>query len=239
MSPLSRLWNRLSRLVSSETGWSYIELAIVVGIVGVLGSIAVVKISNDRESDVASAVGQMFVGDLALAQNLAMSTNKGVVFTFTPGTDECDENDEEGGEEGAGCGDPSHSHDCRGQGNGHNEDVRGEGMNGRGRGHGYGYGHAHHGCGQGCGGGSAGGYSIQYADGTEIPYPLAASVTNINSPVTINPAAMSFRFDSAGRLIVSDYIWADGQSSLRLVTINNKVGIQVTRETGKATLVKL
>ncbi len=240
------LCRRLIRWSSAESGWSYMELVVVVGIVAVIGTVAGMKMANDRESDVASAVGQMFVGDLALAQNLAMSTNKGVVFTFTPGTDVCDEDseaddddDRDDDDEGEGCGNRRHGHSCRGHGEGHNEDVRGEGMNGRGRGHGHGYGHAHNGCGDGCGGGAAGGYSLQFADGTEIPYPLAASVTNINSSVTIAPAATIFRFDSAGRLIVTGYDWSSGQTSLTLVTINNKVGIKVARETGAASLIKL
>ncbi len=227
---------RLGQVFLADSGYSYMELVVVVVAVGILGTVAGVKMLNDRETDVASAIGQMFVGDLAMAQNLAMSTNKGVIFNFTAGTDECDE--DVGGADG-GCGEEGHDPECRGSGNGHNEDVRGEGMNGRGRGHGYGYGHAHHGCGNGCGGGLNGGYSLQFSDGTEIPYPLAASITNINSPVTIVPAAMSFRFDSAGRLIVTDYTWAAGQTSLTLVTINNIIGIQVTRETGVASVIKL
>jgi hypothetical protein len=80
---------------------------------------------------------------------------------------------------------------------------------------------------------------MTFADGSLLPYPAAASMTTVDAPVTVSAAITNFRFDSVGRFIVPGYQWAQGQTSLILMRINNKVGIQVTRETGKATIVNL
>lgn len=296
----------------NDAGWTSLELMISIGVVGVIGSIATVKMINNSEGNVSNAVAQIFLGDLAFAQNLAMSTNKGVVMTFSSGCDDGendrhhgrghghdwrDRQDEDnhgharGHEQGHGQGnddrdreedDDDHDHgngnddDDHGNGNGNNGNGNGHGNNGNGngnrgnghgqgqdddddhdngygndddqgnhggrprchgRGHGRGYGH-HHNCDDGCDD-SAGGYVMTFADGSPLPYPAAASMTTVDAPVTIAATTTNFRFDSVGRFIVPGYQWAPGQTSLIVMTINNKVGIQVTRETGKASIVTL
>ena len=286
-----------------DSGWTYIEMMITVGIVGIIGSVAGVKLANTRDSDVSSAVAQIFLGDLAFAQNLAMSTNKGVVMTFSSGCDDGEydrhhgrgrgHDDDHGGgnndhDNDDGDGDHNHGHGNdddhndddnpgngnNGNGNGNNgnghgnddgdDDDHGNNGNGHGqgqdddddhdngygndnngnhghrchgRGHGRGYGH-HHDCDDGCDN-TSGGYVLTFADGSPLPYPVAASMTTVSAPVTLTPEIVNFRFDSVGRFIVPGYQWESGQTSLILMTINNKVAIQVTRETGKTKVINL
>ena len=272
MRDFPRLFDKNRHLTLRDSGFSYIEMIISIGVVGVIGSVATVKMVNNREGNVSVAVAQIFIGDLAFAQNLAMSTNKGVVMTFSAGCDDGendgdhnhghgndgdhDDDDNPGngngnngnGNNGNGNGNNGNGNGNNGNGNGQGQDDDddhdngygnddGHGKRHHGRGHGRGYGQPHD-CDDGCDD-SSGGYVLTFADGSPLPYPQAASMTTVNSPVTIAAATTTFRFDSVGRLIVPGYQWATGQTSLIIMTINDNIGIQVTRETGKTTIINL
>jgi len=198
---------------TTSYGFTTLEITVVVLVVAVIVVVGIIRFGNlGGQERVARAVAELIVSDLAFSQELAVSRGKAVIVTFTPGAD---------GGDGGGR-----------RGYGHDPNVRGEGMNGNGRGHGYGWGHMHHNCGPNCGGGDAGGYSIQFVDGTPIPYPESALVTDLRGQVTIT-TAMTLQFDSSGRLITPNFTWGDGQTEANAVILNDNVIVAITRETGK------
>ena len=81
---LVSLKQKLNYLHHSQKGISFVEIIIVLAVIGILSYVAVVEVTNSTSSLKEKSLAQKIISDVRYAQEMALNHRKGVRFIVEP-----------------------------------------------------------------------------------------------------------------------------------------------------------